>query len=198
MSGRRQWRRQTRLQRSQLVQPGGGDDAAGHVRARPVPGEEAHRRARRPVEAVGDEPVEPPRRAGSRRRRPTRHGACRAAPARGDAVEEHDHRRRRRQHHRRHHRHPDADVPAEPAEVGARDRRSSPMRSAVTIHAASAATIRPTVTVVLETRGCAQMLLMCLRDDDLLDLRNGEVELLLGVEEVRPEPDARPPGGSRR
>src|SRR4029453_10658928 len=67
------------------------------------------------------------------------------------------------------------------------------IRCAVTIQAASAAAIRTAVTVVLETRGCAQGVLMCPRDDDLLDLRDGEVELFLGVEEVRPEakPDVR-------
>ena len=77
--------------------------------------------ANEPVDAVGERARRPSTRRGSRR------GRARSARARArggalarDPREEEHHRRDRRQHHRRHHRHPDPDVPAERAEVGAR------------------------------------------------------------------------------
>ena len=116
------------LERRQLVDAGGDQRPAGDVPPGPLPGEPVGSgRDDRAVDAVGDEPVGGPGGEVARDEDPRRHELRLAAPralAR-DLREQQHHRRRRRQHHRRHHRHPDADVPAEPAEVGARARRPS-------------------------------------------------------------------------
>ena len=108
------------LERGQLVDAGKGDRGARDLRSRPVPGEE--RRVDRANEA--EEP-EREQAVGGPRDQVARHEERRrnAGPAGRllrDLREEHHHRRRRGQHHRGHHRHPDAEVPAERAEVGSR------------------------------------------------------------------------------
>ena len=108
------------LQRCQLVDARQRDRRAGDLRSGPVPGEEWRvEPAHEPEQPERDEPVGRPRDQVARHEQPRRE----AGPARRllrDLREEQHHRRRRRQHHRRHHRDPDAEIPAERAEVGAR------------------------------------------------------------------------------
>ena len=111
------------LERRQLVEAGRDERDAGRVALALSPGEKVgRRRATRVVQPVGDEPVEGPgdQVAGEEdpRRRRGAASVPRTLPA--DAAEDDHHRRRRRQHHRGGHRHPDPEVPAEPAELGTR------------------------------------------------------------------------------
>ena len=104
------------LQRRQLVDPRGDDHATRDVRAASVPREPAQvERGHEPEEGVGHDAVSRPDRQVPGREEHRRQTAC-------DARDVSRSRRRRRQHHRGGHRHPDSEVPPEPAEVGARAR----------------------------------------------------------------------------
>ena len=109
------------LQRRQLVKARQRDKCAGYVWTAAAPVQEPDvERPHAAVEGVREEAVDRPGGEVRKRedpRRDVRQSAARLL--RRDAVKEQNHRRNRRQHHRRHHRHPDPDVPAEPAEIGA-------------------------------------------------------------------------------
>ena len=102
------------FERREFVQACGDDHPARRVRAGPIPRELADvERGHQPVNGVRQQAVARPDRQVPRDEEQCRHprGAPRDVSRRG---------RRGGQHHRRGHRHPHSEVPAEPAEVGAR------------------------------------------------------------------------------
>src|SRR6266498_1882832 len=113
------------LQRRELVETGRGHGTAGYPGAALVPREEADVECRDQAEdAVGNQPVARPGKEVPRKEGPRGDKLRAAEPGSmpGHARERERHRRHRWQHHRGHHRHPDAEVPAELTEMGARAR----------------------------------------------------------------------------